>query len=640
MTKVNLQSFLLFVGLASCIHLVDQPLAQAQALNPQINPGIDLPSNFKTIPEQSPGNLYRNPESDTNEEPIDSTENSSPETSQTISPTAEKETDQLLFQVNRIEVRDNTLISDEVMQNIITPFQNRQLSAEDLTELTNQINNLYRERGYLTSMAFIEPQNLETGTIIIKVLEGKIGNMTVTGNKYTRTNTIANRIRQQPDDNLNFPELEKELATINRTEHYRIKAKLTAGEKTGETNVKFNIEEQQPFQLSTTFDNAGRPGIGTYRSGVEFLDRNVTGRGDRFFANYLIAAGHQITSASYALPINKYGTTVSGLFGFSHVDVDLQSLGIDSDVKVTGNTYNYGLLLTQPLGWERKWSTDLGFNVRHASAFFDDGFEDSKIRDDVRSIVLGLNYDNYDQLGRTFFRTATTFAPDWLGANHDFVKFENYLTRLVRLPKGNLLTLRGYSQLTPNALPPIEQFQLGGINSVRGYTQGVLIGDKGYSVGAEWSWPIPYLSLINNWAGHHTRGVLFADYGQVWLDRSNRNFVSAVSNTAQNTSLLSAGVGIRAYFTQYLQGYADMAFGLLDRKNVEPNAQPTARMHFGLRSDLLSNEYKSRSDTETPIKTNVFRQTSVSTLLRDDSNRLNAVVEETTLEPIIDSIRK
>jgi hypothetical protein len=42
-----------------------------------------------------------------------------------------------------------------------------------------------------------------------------------------------------------------------------------------------------------------------------------------------------------------------------------------------------------------------------------------------------------------------------------------------------------------------------------------------------------------------------------------------------------------------MQGYVDFGFGLLDRNDIEINSQPTARIHFGVRSDLLTDEYKS-----------------------------------------------
>ncbi|MEM0952194.1 MAG: ShlB/FhaC/HecB family hemolysin secretion/activation protein [Cyanobacteria bacterium P01_H01_bin.74] len=627
---------------------VSAQINSAQSLppvNPQINvsPIPALPV-YKTPSANPSTNLFRDPiENSIDKNSTDSPQSAAQSEEQTGTQSSQTQADPqstiysaaepALFNVETIKVSGVTLIPQKEIDAVIDSYKNKQLTAEDLTLLVGKINSLYREKGYLTSLAFIPPQDLEKGTILVKVLEGMIGDMTVSGNKYTKSHVIARRIRQNPGEPLNLPSLEKDLAVLNRTEPYRIKARLAAGDRTGESTVNFDIEEQQPFQLSATFDNAGRPGIGTYRTGIEFLDRNVTGRNDQFFANYIVAAGQQITSASYNVPINKYGTTIGGSFGFNYVDVDLESIGIDSGAEVSGNLFDYGLLISQPLGWERNWSTDLGFNIRQASSFFDDGFIDEKTDTDVRSLTLGINYDKFDTLGRSFVRSSATFAPNWLGATDDFVKFENFATRVFALPKNNVLTLRAYTQLTSNGLPAIEQFQLGGINSVRGYSQGVLIGDRGYNVSAEWKWPVPFLSKASPWVSQRMQGVFFADYGQIFLDDDNRNFISGVSNTAENTSLLSAGVGFRAFFTQYVQGFVDLAFGLQDRRSVEPKAQPTVRVHFGLRSDLLSNAYKRRSETVTPIKTNVFRPAAVS-LLRDDGSAIQASVSDPTLEPI------
>lgn len=536
--------------------------------------------------------------------------------------------DKDVFQVNRIDVEGNSIVGDEEMRRLVAPYEGRELTPEDLTTLVGKINEVYRVKGYLTSLAFIPPQDLERGAITVRVLEGMIGDMEVTGNKYFKAKVIANRIAEKPGDPLNIPKLEKELLRINRTEPFKLKASLEPGERTGETKIRLDVKEQQPYQVAFTFDNAGRPGIGTYRTGVEVQDRNVTGHGDRFNARYMIGAGQQIASTSYTLPMGSHGTEVSGLFGFSHVNVDLASLGIRNQPELVGNTYNYGLLISQPLDKERTWVADLGLNARRASSFFDG---DKTGTTDVRSLALGLNFDKYDRYGRTFSRIQTTFAPQWLGANTSFFKLDNYFTRVTRLPKNNLLILRGYSQYSPGALPPIEQFQLGGINSVRGYTQGLLLGDRGYSLGAEWRWPIPMLSQVSPWMGERVQGAFFFDYGQAWLDKSNRYFIAGVSNSRNRTSLMSAGVGLRAHLSDYLQGYADLAFGLLDRKDVEPNAQPTVRVHFGVRSEMLPNDYKSRTAVVTPIKTNVPRVRSVGAINEAD---LEAEVADPTLEPI------
>lgn len=525
------------------------------------------------------------------------------------------------FQVARIDVEGNSIISDDEMRRLVAPYEGRELSPEDLALMVRNINEVYRNKGYLTSLAFIPPQDLERGAITVKVLEGMIGDMEVTGNKYFKAKVIEKRISEKPGDALNIPALEKELLRINRQEPYRLKATLLPGERTGETRIRLDVKEQQPFQLALTSDNAGRPYIGLYRWGAEFTNRNVTGHGDRFNLRYIGSVGSTLANTSYTLPVGSKGTEISGLFGFSHVDVDLR---IPNQPDIIGNAYNYGLMVSQPLGPERVWSVDAGLHARRVTSFFDG---DNMGSDDIRSMAFGLNYDKYDRFGRTFSRAQATVAPQWLGANSSFFKMENHMTRVTRLPKNNLLILRGYSQWSPDALPAIEQFQLGGINSVRGYTQGVMIGDKGYNVSAEWRYPIPFLGMVSPWLGERMQGALFTDYGQVWRDK-NSPFYS--SNAA--TSQLSAGFGLRAHLTDFAQGYLDVAFGLLNRKNEEPfRSQPTARIHFGVRSELLPNDYKSRTDKVTPIKTNVPRVRSVGMI---EAGQVQMDVADPTLEPI------
>lgn len=613
MRSLTQRHFTIIACLMTGLPLILPATAAAQVIFPQGNAGLLVPSGTDAL--SSPAN----PASAFPMEHEAPTIKVAPQ-----APIVQVEKD--VFNVQRIDVEGHSIISNEEMRRIVAPYEGRELTPEDLTQLVNKINETYRLKGYLTSLAFIPPQDLERGAITVKVLEGMVGDMEVTGNKYFKAKVIASRIQEEPGDPLNIPALEKELLRINRTEPYRLKASLTPGARTGETNLQLEVKEQQPFQVALLADNSGRPGIGTYRYGVELMDRNVTGRGDRFTTRWMMGAGQQLASAGYTLPVNRRGGEVSGLFGFSHVNVDLASLGVKNQPSLVGNAYNYSLLYSQPFDRDRVWVGDIGLNARRATSFYDG----EKTRsNDVRSLSLGLNFDKYDRLGRTFARVQTSFAPEILGANTHFFKLENYVTRVTRLPKNNLLIVRGYSQYSPDALPPIEQFQLGGINSVRGYSQGLLLGDKGYSINAEWRWPIPMLSHVNPWLDQRLQGAFFFDYGQTWLNRKNPFYISGVSNTSKRTSLMSAGVGLRAHLTDYLQGYADLGFGLLNRGDVEPNAQPTVRVHFGVRSELLSNDYKSRTDTVTPIKTEVVRPRSVGMLRQED---LQSDVSDPTLE--------
>jgi hemolysin activation/secretion protein len=244
---------------------------------------------------------------------------------------------------------------------------------------------------------------------------------------------------------------------------------------------------------------------------------------------------------------------------------------------------------------------DAGFNWQRATNFFEGDLTHSA---EVHSIQTGLNFDRYDRWGRTFNRVQNSFAFSGAGATSSFWKVENFFNRLIVLPKNNLLILKAYGQWTPDALPALQQFQLGGQSSVRGFTEGALIGDRGYNLGVEHRFPLPGLRFISPWASQRIQGALFYDLGQVWNDKSNPLYNPKTATLAKTTLLQGVGFGFRAQLTRFMQGFIDVGFGLGDRRAIEPEGrQPTARVHFGVRSDFLPTDYKMRSE-----KSRLYRQ--------------------------------
>lgn len=130
---------------------------------------------------------------------------------------------------------------------------------------------------------------------------------------------------------------------------------------------------------------------------------------------------------------------------------------------------------------------------------------------------------------------------------------------------------------------------------MRGYTEALVFGDRGLIVNIEHRWPIPFMGKICPWVDERVQGVTFFDFGQAWLDKSNSLYATTAEvSRAKRTQLMGAGVGLRVGLTQYLEGFTDLGFGLSNRNNLEINAQPTARLHFGVRSNLIRPVYKAR----------------------------------------------
>jgi hemolysin activation/secretion protein len=569
-------SALLGAGLALSLSVpaFSQALSQVPA---QVNPGLLTPSPNNTFPSDNNPKQNKQIDLELNRQPQVNIDVPEPPT------IVELEGSQ--FQVNQIDVRGNTLLDTKTLRPIVMAYENKEVSLNELGQLVDKINEQYRLRGYLTSIAYIPPQDITSGIVVIRILEGQVGDISIAGNKFYRTGVVARYLDQGTGDALSIPELEKNLRRINRQGDFQVRATLSPNNVAGKTDIRLDVEERQPLQVALTFDNQGRPTIGTHRWGAEFINRNVSGIGDRFSARWIGSAGTQTVLGSYFVPLNRYGTELGTTFGFTRVNVDLPK--VRDTNSIIGQAFNYGIILSQPLDREHMFVADAGLNFRRVSSWLND--EPDQVQDDVRSIQLGLNFDKFDRFGRTFARAQTSVGTTWFGGNRQFWKAESMVNRMVRLPRSNYLILRSYAQYSPTDLPPVEQFQLGGAYSVRGYNEGLMIGDRGFQFSMEHRWPVPGLRRINPWLGDHIQGATFFDYGRTWNDSKNTR---VNPNQRGVTSLASAGLGFRARLTQYMQGFVDFGFGMIDRSDLEINAQPTARIHFGVRSDLLSDEYK------------------------------------------------
>lgn len=495
------------------------------------------------------------------------------------------------FKVDTIQVEGSTLFGAADFAAITSPYQGQEATLNDLEKVVEQINKLYWEKGYLTTQAYVPPQDVDKGTVTIKVVEGRLGKICVSENKHYRTKSILKRLSVEEGQLFNIKQLEKDLNWSNQNNNYRLKATLSPGTSTGETNVTLEVAERQPWQISPTFDNQGRPFIGTYRGGVELSNDSLLGFGDRLFAKYLGASGTNTALGSYFIPINKWGDELGFSYGWSHVDVDLN---VPAQPDIDGIAHSGGIVYSHPFDKRRMWVGDIGINARRIRTFIADT---RTSLDEIRSAQVGLSFNRPDHLGRTFARVQTSLGLDIFGGNSQFWKTEAMFTRIHQLPWDNTLILRGYGQLTPDDLPSAEAFQVGGAYSVRGYSEGLFVGDRGYNFTIEDRFPIPFLSHVSPWLADRLQGAVFFDIGQTFLDRDNARFVPGVSNRSSNTLLLGTGFGLRARLTQYLQGFIDVGFGLVDRSAAAfPNGDPTARIHFGIRSDLLPEDLKKRGN--------------------------------------------
>jgi hemolysin activation/secretion protein len=479
---------------------------------------------------------------------------------------------ELKVQIQGFDINESKILSEEDINQVTQPFIGQYVGIDELKTVTDQFNQLYVKKGFITARAFLPPQTVKNGIVQIKLVEGHVGDISIDGNKWTKRGYITARISQEPGGLFDLKDLEKDILKFNRKHIVKLRANLKPGAEVGETDIQLIAHDPFPYHLTATFDNTGRKTVGVLRGGIGFASDSLFGYRDQFSMGYSRAKTTDVAYSSYNFPIGKYGTRVGGTFAFSNIRI---SSGPFKNFNIEGNSYNYGGYVSHPFISTRRFdfSGDLGFNFRQVTTFFD---EMPLFTTQIRSLTAGLNFEYRDKTGRWMSRHAFTNGLDILGGNARFFKYNGSLTRIQSLGNGVVGIFRAATQLTDDRLPPVEQFQLGGSSTVRGYSEGLLIGDNGYFFSGELRIPLPLPKQIGKLQiRDRIRGVVFVDHGGTFIDDGN------ISSPHHTDYLTSVGLGLRGVITKYINGRIDWGFALGRREDP----QPTARMHFGLEAN-------------------------------------------------------
>ena len=89
--------------------------------------------------------------------------------------------------IKTIDVAGVTLIPEKNIREIVQPYENKELTLSDMQKIADLITELYRKKGYVTSRAYLPPQKLDSGALQIRVIEGKMGDLTVKDNYHYKT---------------------------------------------------------------------------------------------------------------------------------------------------------------------------------------------------------------------------------------------------------------------------------------------------------------------------------------------------------------------------------------------------------------------------------------------------------------------
>jgi hemolysin activation/secretion protein len=428
--------------------------------------------------------------------------------------------------VERFEFEGNTAISDEDLAEATAQFTNKSISFAELFQARSAVTQLYLERGYITSGALIPLQTIEGGVVRIQVVEGGLESINVRGTERLNPSYVRSRLEIATEKPLNRDRLLEALQLLQLDPLIQnLSAELAAGTEPGLSVLDVVVTEAETFSVQFSANNNRAPSVGTFDRGVQINQANLLGDGDGLSLGYNNTSGSDGLNISYTRPVNPQNGTLTFSFGTTNsqvIEPPFERLDIEADSRY------YELTFRQPI--YRTPTEEFAFGLTATR-------QESETSLLEIPFALSLGADNQ---GRTRI-SAVRFFQEWTKRNSNeviaarsqfsfgtgafdatineeapdsrFFSWRGQAQWVRLLAPDTLLLVRADAQLADRALVPLEQFGLGGQESVRGYRQDILLTDNGVLASAEVRIPVLRLPQLEDSV---VQLAPFVDIGAAW----------------------------------------------------------------------------------------------------------------------------
>ena len=475
--------------------------------------------------------------------------------------------------VTKFEVVGSTVFSQSKLTELLESYTNRPISFAELIQAQEAVTQLYIDQGYITTGTVIPPQTLKDGIVIIEVIEGSVEKIEVKGLKRLPTSYITSRLKKATQAPLNQQQLLEALQLLQLNPLVdRLSAELSTGTSPGLNILTVEITQASALAASLRQDNQRVPSVGTDRRIVELSYANLFGFGDRFNARYYNTDGsNALDDLSYTIPVNS----ANGTLGFTYRLIDSEVIEEPfDDLDLESNFRQYSLTYRQPIVQTPNRELALGLTGDRQTS--DVNLSDDLIQGETRITALRFVQEYTQRSSQDVLGLRSQFSIGLEGSqttlNGDEIDEEFYVWRgqaqYVRLlTQDTNLLLRSDLQLADRPLIPIEQFSLGGVNTVRGYRQDLLLSDNGFFASAELRTSI---ARIPKWQTT-LQLTPFFDLGTAW----NRRDASVIPRK----SLYSIGLGLRLEVGEIFNARIDYGIPLAEL-DVEKNTLQENGIYF------------------------------------------------------------
>ncbi len=406
------------------------------------------------------------------------------------------------FLVNEVRLLDANLISARAQKKLTAPFLGKCFEATVLSEVVAAVNRYYQDRGHVTTQVAVPKQNMQSGVLELKIIEGKIEKISLNQDRLIEKMQEFTAFGNIEGDDLNVHDINQGLYQINRLSSNSAVMKISPGSADGESLVTIENNKKFPAHLTIGEDNLGNEFTGIRRNSFSGSFDNLLFLNDSINLNYTtnlkddsslkdiksfssgisIPFGYNTFSFDYSK--SEYlgtvvGNSVKKSTGFS----DQKKFGID---RVLNNSTNFrlsansSLTIKETASYQDKVKIEVSERKLVIGNF---GFAISSYLNDTTNIYLKPSYSRGLKIlnAKQDLKNVSASTPK---AQFEVFKLYASASKRMTIPKLNApvtFTTEMDSQFGKSNLFGSEQFSVGGYYSVRGFRENYITGDSGYS---------------------------------------------------------------------------------------------------------------------------------------------------------------
>jgi hemolysin activation/secretion protein len=446
---------------------------------------------------------------------------------------------------------------DSILSSRLSAYRAEGVTIGRLENIASEITAALRESGLILAWAYLPEQSVEDNKVRIAVLPGRLNAVRTDGNNRYSANKLVGPFSNLLGAPVQRTEIENSIMQVRNFPGLSTSAVFSPGEQVGTSQLTLRVSED-PFDMSVVADNHGTESTGENRLRTEMLWYNPFGIGDMITINALQTFNpteNLYGGITYDTPFFRDDLTLT--LAYTHnafevaegiaagAGVGNQNIAGDTDIGWIGLSKNLRLtrLSRMDLGVDlavknailENLGSETEDNLTVASAYFTaeavDGIGAGGINQFELRYEKGIAdfLGSMDESGDGGQSTRSGFSGQ--NAGGDFDKIVMRYQRLQRISSRNTLLIRAEGQATDDILTSLEQFVVGGPNSVRAYPIAEYLGDEGAFASLEWS-----VELSDN--GNRSFSLsLFGDYAYAKLN-------DPFPNELADTDLAGYGIGL------------------------------------------------------------------------------------------------